>query len=155
MWDCNIDWNTSLICVRFFLHQWVNTKVSNVWGRKALGVGLLILVPKRVKEKLHKVEGGVEGTERAKGRGRAGCPHSHMDPATTGPDLRPSSGQTASQREEPSVLNALCAAGSSSQTECTETPRLSLFLRYPSTLFLTQNCNWMKWTGSDVMIRSQ
>ncbi|KAK2871187.1 hypothetical protein Q8A67_023714 [Cirrhinus molitorella] len=68
-------------------------------------------------EKLHKVEGGVEGMERARERGRAGCPHSHMGPATTGPDLQPSSGQIASQREEPSVLNALHAGGSSSQTE--------------------------------------
>lgn len=76
-------------------------------------------------EKLHKVEGGVEGMERARERGRAGCPHSHMGPATTGPDLRPFSGRIASQREEPSVLNALHAGGSSYQTESTETPRLS------------------------------
>ncbi|CAM4730114.1 unnamed protein product [Leuciscus chuanchicus] len=55
--------------------------------------------------------------ERARKKERAGCPHSHMGPATTGPDLRPSSGRMASQREEPSVLNALHAGGSSSQTE--------------------------------------
>lgn len=88
--------------------------------------------------------------ERAREKERAGCPHSHMGTATTGPDLRPSSGRMASQREEPSVLNALHAGGSSSQTECTETPRLSpsLILPHyhclclPSIVAMTKTFSW-------------
>ena len=66
--------------------------------RSVWGVGA-----RRGGEGLQKVEGGVEGRERARGRSRAGCPFSHMGPASTtpGPSLaraRPRDGRPARVR---------------------------------------------------------
>lgn len=62
-------------------------------------------------ERLQKVEGGVEGRVRARGRGRAGCPFSHMGPASTTPGssldhTRPRNGRPARERSH------LCAVPS-------------------------------------------